>query len=322
MSVSRSVPILKSRSRTSSLLFKYCRSVAAGTIAALALAPACDWRMGVACRTDSQCGSAGLCIEGLCFAGELPGVGGGRPDEAGACDAGESNACSGPVGGMCLRGNRVCDAGTWGGCVLSGASNDSETCGPSCAPCGVRADRCDQGTCKCGTAARCEVGQRCVGGACACDSTSCSGCCSGLVCQAISFPLCRLEGQMCLTCDLARADRCAATGGCQCGTGPQCAVGQRCSNGACVCDASSCPLGCCDGSTCRLSAMSSCGVEGRNCAFCDPLLSDRCLSIGSCACGSGPPCIPGQRCLEGLCICDPCASGLRSPDPNRSSPVQ
>jgi len=321
MALSRSVSILKNTARISGLLFKHRRRAAAGIIAALALATACEWRLGLTCQTDLECGSVGQCIEGLCFASELPDGGGGRPDENGACDAGEAGACSGTVGEMCLRGNRVCDAGTWGGCVLLGASNDSEFCGPSCAPCGARADRCDQGACKCGSGARCEVGQRCIGGACVCDSTSCSGCCTGLVCRASSFPLCRLDAQTCLSCDPTRADRCAASGGCQCGTGPQCADGQRCSNGACVCNASSCPLGCCEGSTCRAISMSACGVQGGSCTSCDPLLSDRCLISGSCACGSGPACIPGQRCLEALCICDPCFSGLGSPEGNPSLPV-
>lgn len=267
---------------------------------------ACDIRMGIACRSDSQCGPGAICIDGLCFASGPADAARDPSLSSGTCDAGENGACTSSVGEVCLRGGRACDAGTWGACTPIAASTDVESCGPSCGACGSRADRCEQGICKCGGADSCNPGQRCAGHACICDAMSCLGCCDGALCRDISFPRCGSLSGSCTSCDPMRADQCAASSGCQCGPGPQCAAGQRCNGGICVCDATSCSLGCCDGSTCRSSSMSSCGVEGRRCAICDAELSDRCRSDGTCACGSGPPCISGQRCLEGFCICDPC----------------
>jgi hypothetical protein len=278
-------------------------------------AASCDERAGITCRIDSQCGPAGVCIEGLCFLSELADAGRDSPSASTRCDAGETGACTASVGEICLHGNRACDGGTWDRCMPVSASTDVERCGSSCGPCGLQGDRCEQGICRCANSPRCDAGQRCAGAECVCDSTSCPGCCTGS-CYAVSFPRCRSQTASCATCDAMRADQCSTSGGCQCGPGPQCAAGQRCNGGVCVCDAQSCPLGCCDPTACRLSSMASCGVAGRSCAICDPVLADRCLSSGICACGSSVPCIPGQRCLEGVCICEPCL-GVASPPSDR-----
>jgi hypothetical protein len=71
-----------------------------------------------------------------------------------------------------------------------------------------------------------------------------------------------------------------------------CATGQACSNGKCVCDAASCPNGCCDGATCEPYASqtsSLCGKAGAACAACPT--GDVCsTSTGTCAAGSTGPC--------------------------------
>ncbi len=275
-------------------------------IAWLVTANGCEMRSGMSCRTDSQCGASAVCIEGLCFSNDT-----GAPSTA--CDAGQVRACASSLGEMCLVGELACDGGTWGACMPSAASSDLQSCGASCGPCSSGADRCEQGICKCGGTAACGAGLRCGREACVCDAISCQGCCDGLACRPIGFPVCGSPGGACATCDSTVADGCSPSGGCQCGLGPRCAAGQRCIQGVCACDRTSCPLGCCDGATCRSSSMLSCGIGGALCVSCDPLVADRCLDNGTCACGAGPPCSPGQRCLKGLCICDPCALGSGPP---------
>lgn len=275
-------------------------------LAWLSLAQGCDVRSGMVCQVDAECGAFGVCIQGLCFSRDA--VDAGSPSAE--CDAGEWAGCVRPLGEMCLLGRRVCDGGTWGTCVATSGSGDAERCGASCGSCGVGSDRCEQGICKCGSAAACLPGLHCLGGSCACDAVSCArGCCANSSCTPIAFPWCGLPGGgACARCDETLADRCSAFGGCQCGLGPQCSPGQRCSQGTCVCDAQSCSQGCCDDSTCRPSSLSSCGTLGRRCVSCDPLRADTCLGTGACACGANPACSTGQRCLKGLCICDPCSS--------------
>lgn len=89
----------------------------------------------------------------------------------------------------------------------------------------------------------------------------------------------------------------------RCGGLNPCAPGLRCENGLCVCDVESCPAGCCDESGCRTRTASTCGAAGATCFACDER-SDGCGADGSCACGSGPACVQGQRCVGGGCVCD------------------
>lgn len=155
-------------------------------------------------------------------------------------------------------------------------------------------------------------------GALSCDATSCpAGCCQGNVCATASLTACGTSGSVCLTCDAARADRCES-GACRCGTnaacasgeqcvagactstcggGPLCGAGQRCVGGACVCDATSCPTGCCDGAVCRASGPASCGLGGAACVACDAMKADRC-EAGACRCGLSASCGPAQQCTQ------------------------
>jgi hypothetical protein len=102
-----------------------------------------------------------------------------------------------------------------------------------------------------------------------CNMRSCpTGCCAGGVCTAPSLAACGTLGGTCLACNPMAADNCSAVGRCQCGLTAPCASGSRCGNGACVCDATSCP-GCCDGDVCRAgTAKGKCGSGGVACASC------------------------------------------------------
>jgi hypothetical protein len=55
-----------------------------------------------------------------------------------------------------------------------------------------------------------------------------------------------------------------------CGTRSACSAGQRCSGGQCICDATSCPNGCCTaGGTCAAgTSETQCGGGGAACQSC------------------------------------------------------
>ena len=76
-----------------------------------------------------------------------------------------------------------------------------------------------------------------------------------------------------------------------------CASGQQCSttSGQCVCDATSCPSGCCNGTSCVLYAAENatlCGTGGAACASCANGVCD--TTNGTCTCDS-------NTCLNGCC---------------------
>jgi hypothetical protein len=64
-----------------------------------------------------------------------------------------------------------------------------------------------------------------------------------------------------------------------------CGTGGRCLAGECVCDATSCPTGCCDGTTCRIADDNACGTEGRACTSCTSCQS--CSGAGQCEADAG-----------------------------------
>src|ERR1700722_1397667 len=85
---------------------------------------------------------------------------------------------------------------------------------------------------------------------------------------------------------------------------PSCVAGLECQNGSCVCTSSSCPEGCCAGSTCVLATTANdCGQGGGVCRACG-VGSDGCVADGGCSCGGTAPCQGGARCVDGLCECD------------------
>ncbi|HZI15024.1 MAG TPA: hypothetical protein VE153_31930 [Myxococcus sp.] len=112
----------------------------------------------------------------------------------------------------------------------------------------------------------------------------CPGCCRNNVCvNPPSVNNCGVGGEQCNECPEGRADRCTQFGGCSCGENAGvCPVGQRCSGARCICDAASCPDGCCSAAGACLpgDSNSSCGNAGSLCTSC-PILTS-CRSNGSC----------------------------------------
>ncbi|HEX2659219.1 MAG TPA: hypothetical protein VHU40_13140, partial [Polyangia bacterium] len=214
------------------------------------------------------------------------------------CDDGNvapGDGCS----ATCQNENTVCDATSCAeGCCKDGV----------CMP-GDSADSCGSGGLTCATC----VSGGCQKGICTdCTALTCpNGCCSGSTCYARSVSSCGTGGAVCTACDLSKADTCTILGECRCGGGPACLSGQRCMNGACRCDATSCPGGCCQGDECNVSSLTNCGVGGTACQACDATKANRCGPTGNCECGTGPACVGGQRCAGGQCICDAtsCPSG-------------
>jgi hypothetical protein len=81
-----------------------------------------------------------------------------------------------------------------------------------------------------------------------------------------------------------------------------CASGQACVNNLCVCDASSCRTGCCDGVTCKQRTSDEmCGSNGAACVACS---SDQACVNGGCVCLSESACASGQACVGGACVCN------------------
>jgi hypothetical protein len=198
--------------------------------------------------------------------------------------AGESSAGEGGEGGA------RCDASSCpDGCCNGGAceSPSLATCGESgaaCMACDVlRADGCSNGTCRCGANPACTGGLRCEAGTCACNVQTCgNGCCTaaGECISPVTAAACGVGGVLCVACDPIRADSCNSA--CSCGSAYPCNDGQHCVGGACVCDATSCPNGCCAGATCVPFAAQQTGMCGTNGAVCVACQSPQVCTNGAC----------------------------------------
>ncbi|MBN8613960.1 MAG: hypothetical protein J0L92_25410, partial [Deltaproteobacteria bacterium] len=259
-----------------------------------------------ACVCDAVSCASGCCDGDTCRAGMEPSACGAAGLACTRCPAGEScegGHCSGCDAESCPEG--CCSGSTCLPRSVMACGTEGATCSPCSEP---SSDGCgDDGACACGTGPACSVGQRCVGGLCICDETSCpAGCCDGASCRLRSRATCGAAGASCVACDPTLAETCTADGACACGSGPSCRPGQRCASGRCVCDPRSCPEGCCAGDLCEPIAATSCGRGGGSCTSCDPTVADGC-SGGRCSCGGGAACAAGQRCEWGSCVCDAAA---------------
>lgn len=274
----------------------------------------CSCGTGRACKEGQECASGqctctqrscGGCCNGTeCEPGTTNALCGAAGLACEACAAGQDchdGVCSNCTPQLCPDG--CCSANT---CVPRKLS----TCGVdgrACEYCSLTvADACSiQGGCACGGGPACTSGQQCVQGSCTCNNLSCpNGCCQEGVCLPHSPEACGSQGSACVVCSEDRADYCGPTGQCQCGSDAPCKPGQRCEDGACLCDALSCPNGCCLGDTCLALGMDSCGVPGGLCVRCNPTTSNACRGDGTCGCGDGPACVRGQTCQDGACACN------------------
>jgi hypothetical protein len=144
-----------------------------------------------------------------------------------------------------------------------------------------------------------------------CDNPSqcCGGLCKNGGCTKCPGDLTACDGQCVdLQTDPDHCGDCAAS----------CAIGQRCVDGTCVCDAQSCPNGCCDDQqTCqRGTSDQACGDGGAACQACGPCATCDgttcagqsavcCGDTAVCADGVCTPCAADAPCRNGACGCDP-----------------
>jgi hypothetical protein len=243
--------------------------------------------------------------------------------------------CDGSLGD---DGVSVCTGGTTDCCGGLNLCVDFDSDFAHCGGCGhhcdgFRANRCVNGSCRCGTGAACGSGQQCVGtgtsASCQCTASSCAGgCCAGTTCVGYgnqSDGSCGTGGEICHGCEHGR--RCSATGVCLCfgavnppaesscgdGADNDCDGDVDCGDGDCAGDGCGAHGRICQGGSCVCpggqSVESSCGDGADN--DCD---GDVDCGDGDCA---GDPCgAPGQVCSAGSCTCTPtsCAAGCCAGD--------
>jgi hypothetical protein len=278
---------------------------------------------GAACNT---CSSTQACVSGACACTQASCPGGccsgatcldGTQQSGSACGSG-GNACGTcATGQTCSGGACSCGGSSCNGCCANGACSTT----PSTAACGLGGGVC----------ATCAANQECSAqGKCVCDANSCpNGCCDANgVCQTSGVNTCGIGGAACVpcgsgqTCSSGGACTCTAAScpsGCcngvscvpyasemvgTCGTSGAacggCQPGQRCNttNGACVCDGSSCPSGCCDtNGQCQTSNTNTCGTGGAACMTCGSGLT---CSAGACTCTAAS--CSGGCCGGGACV--------------------
>ncbi|HEX8794881.1 MAG TPA: hypothetical protein VF765_28235 [Polyangiaceae bacterium] len=252
---------------------------------------------GGQCVCDATSCPTGCCQGNICQPGTDPNACGAAGGTCAMCPTGETcgnGSCSGCNASSCPNG--CCSGST---CTMP-SSMACGTAGATCTNCGSKADGCSaSGTCSCGGGAACGSGQACSGGKCVCDAASCpTGCCSGNTCTTPSAMACGTGGASCTSCGTT-GDGCSMTGSCTCGGGAACGTGQACSGGKCVCDAASCPSGCCQGNTCQPgNTTAACGASGGTCQMC--ATGDTCTT-GMCV---APPPVCGDGILETGEQCD------------------
>jgi hypothetical protein len=155
-------------------------------------------------------------------------------------------------------------------------------------------------TTQCCNGVCCAAGQACVNGICVCNAASCpSGCCSN-------------GPGVAGTCQTSNSDHCGTNGV----TCTACGTGQTCVNGTCVCNATSCPNGCCSNGpgvagTCVPFAnqgAGTCGTGGATCAQCPTKVCNT-ATCTSGVCGFTPlnevkttDCTGSNICCNGFCV--------------------
>ena len=268
-------------------------------------------------------------------------------DANGVCQSAETSATCGlsgtacqpcPMGTECLYGQCQCTAQSCtAGCCTGfaalgrdGAGPLGQTCqlGNADTECGSGGQGCRDCTLTNGGASDAQAGGICVNAACVfpppCHCTN--GCCDsrGVCRPGASNDACGLSGNLCEDCSVS---------GAQC-IGQECMVG---TDGA-VCNAQTCPSGCCDSSGLCQQGLTGvvCGGSGTNCQNClairetcanqqciagpdsgpscnaDSCKTGCCDALGNCLggldaahCGTG-----GRRCVDCTTTGNRCASGV------------
>jgi hypothetical protein len=233
---------------------------------------------GLAC---GKCANGDSCSNGACSCGGT--MCNGCCGTSNTCVSPTSNTQCGANGAMCQACSSDQTCNSQGECVCN-AATCSGCCDPTSQHCitATNNNQCGKGGAACQA---CGANLECSSGACVCDSTSCSmGCCVGG-----TTGTCQLFG--------AQSGTSCGKSGATCGT---CPTGQTCDgSGNCVCNAASCPHGCCNGGptgTCEdwaTQSPTSCGTGGAACGPCTNSLCD--TTNGTCACDS-------NTCAGGCCV--------------------
>lgn len=191
-----------------------------------------------------------------------------------------------PQSAACLAIGRRCSQPISAGTGQAKSQRKGKGKPPSCSRCCSRfgaagVDGKARCTCK-GEGVPCANDSQCCGGQC--KSGACAGCPGTTEYCSDGCADVQTNNQHCGSCETA------------------CPAGQRCVNGLCGCDATSCPLGCCAGTTCkRGDSASACGDNGASCAICQS--GDTCAD-GTCACASGMICTGSGCCASADQVCD------------------
>jgi len=234
---------------------------------------------GTTCTTNGQCANF-HCIDGVCCDSACTGQCQSCSATPGTCKSVTTprSSCGGT--GLCAGS---CD-GTSPACVFPGSSTTCSQASCQNSTTALLPTVCNgSGTCPPAATNPCTY---------VCTANACGGVCSPggpNQCSAAGVPQqCNTSGQWqdLTACQTGQACSGAGVCGCPsnaCGTTCQvCSPGQRCSAGACVCDATSCPSGCCNGSTCV------------------PVASQTATICGGGASGTCKQCT-GQACVNGAC---------------------
>jgi hypothetical protein len=218
----------------------------------------------------------------------------GIPHEGCTCVNGTSRGCGPAAIGICKPGTQICANATWPttctGAVTAKARDCTSTTDNDC---DGLPDNQDTSTCTCtpGKPVPCSGNSTgsCTPGAKTCTlsadkaSTILGTTCVGQVLPAAA-DTCDLDNDA--NCNNVKNEGCQCINGpitCPCGTATctngkpgacnsTCTAGQVCNSAnQCVCNATSCPNGCCNGNTCVAYAsqsLSTCGAGGMACAAC------------------------------------------------------
>lgn len=246
---------------------------------------------------------------------------------SGTSDSGTCGPETCPTGccdetGQCRAGNDLTRCGSGGRSCNNCPANGADTCSDKV--CGTKPPSCNAATCPngccavrdgapvcltgtddaaCGTRGEacdvcasqglsCNIASRTCGGT-VCNATNCKGCCVGNQClQGVNNRSCGQNGAQCTDCR-AQGQTCVNTG-----------TGGRCAGGPPVCNAATCPTGCCRGNVCLPgSDNADCGTAGAACRSC---------GMGTACDATRRTCAPVAACgpenCAGCCIGDVCVN--------------
>lgn len=247
---------------------------------------------GGVCESQGSCSPEtcpGCCIGNSCLQGTDPNECGINGQICENCSAlgGACVGSPGGFGGFCENSN-LCGPGSCPGCC------EGTACLPGFDPtaCGGFGNQCTDCTQFNETCSGGPGGGQCIGTQPTCGPQNCPGCCAGDTClQGSDSGACGTNGQLCADC--TSLNETCSGGGFDGGFG----------GGACVkepppvCNAATCPTGCCDGTLCLPGNLDSfCGKGGGVCTNCGAS-SKTCTAQ---ACVAGVPTCNAANC-QGCC---------------------